>query len=50
MVVSPSLITEIDSPAKEIHVSLSRDQIAHSAPLEQADVELVETLPPFVIM
>lgn len=50
VLVSPSVVTTVDSPAKKVHVRVSRDEIAHAAPLENADIELIETLPPIVII
>jgi hypothetical protein len=49
VIISTKLVTEIDSPAKKVHVRLTREDIRHSAPVDTADIELIETLPPFLI-
>ena len=50
VLISTAVIERIDSPNKEIFVALTRDQIKKSPPLDTANIELVETLPSFVIM
>ena len=50
VMISTAAIKKIDSPNKEIYVNLSRDQIKKSPSVETADIELVETLPSFVII
>ena len=50
VLVSPGAITEVDSPNRKIRVGLSRAEIERSPGVEQAPVELVETLPSFVII
>jgi len=42
-------IDKIDSPNKQIHVTLSRDEIKGSPSVETANIELIETLPPPII-
>jgi hypothetical protein len=49
VLVSTTTVTKIDSPSKAIHVSLSRDQIRSGPPVDSVDIELVETLPSFVV-
>jgi hypothetical protein len=50
VLVSPGAITGVDSPNKTIRVALSRAEIERSPGVDQAEVELIETLPPFVII
>lgn len=50
ILVSPSAIESVDSPEQRIHVRLTRDQIEHSPSLESANIELIETLPPVLIL
>jgi|SRR5687767_2796482 len=50
VLVSPTTIRLIDSPNKQLHVALSRDEIQHSSSVEDAPIELIETLPPFIII
>ena len=49
VLISTTMVTEVDSPAKRIYVNLTREQIAHGPSIDTADIELVETLPPFFI-
>lgn len=49
VLVSSAAIDKINSPEKEIRVKLTSEQIKNSPPLETADVELTETLPPVII-
>src|SRR5688572_23669494 len=50
VLVSSSAIGRIDSVEQKIHVSLSRDEIQNSPSIEEANIELVETLPTVWIM
>jgi PRC-barrel domain len=50
VLISPAAIEKVDSPAKEIHVRLKRDEIERSPSVDTADIELIETLPPVLIM
>jgi hypothetical protein len=43
------MVTGVDSPAKRIDVNLTKEQIVHGPSIDEADIELVETLPPFLI-
>jgi PRC-barrel domain len=49
VIVSTDLVTSVDSPAKQIHVRVTRKEIEHGPSVETADIELIETLPPFLI-
>ncbi len=50
ILISPSAIERIDSPDQRIHVALTREQIEHSPSLDSANIELIETLPPVLIV
>lgn len=50
VLVSTNALEKVDSPEKKIRVKLSRHQIETSPPVDTAQIELVETLPPVVIM
>jgi hypothetical protein len=50
VLISPAAIVKVDSPAKEIHVRLKRDEIERSPSIDTAEIELIETLPPVLIM
>lgn len=50
VLISPTAIEKLDSPEKHIFVKLTRAQIQASPSVETADIELVETLPPVLIM
>jgi hypothetical protein len=49
VLVPSTAVERIDSPAKQIHVRMTRDQLKGSRPADTADVELIETLPPTII-
>jgi hypothetical protein len=49
VIISTAVVSAVDSPAKKIHVSLTRDDIEHSPSVETADIELIETLPSFLV-
>ena len=49
VLLSPTAIEKVDSPAKKIHVRLTRDEIQRSPSEDTADIELIETLPPALI-
>ena len=49
VLISTSAIEKIDAPEKRIFVSLTRDQIERSPSVDTAEIELVETLPSFVM-
>jgi len=50
VLVSPSAIINIDVEAAEIRVRLTRKEIENSPSVETADIELIETLPPVLIL
>ena len=50
VLVSPSAIVKVDAEAQEIRVKLSRKEIQQSPSVDTADIELIETLPPILIM
>jgi hypothetical protein len=50
VLVSPSAIVTIDVEAQEIRVRLTRKEIETSPSVETADIELIETLPPVLIL
>lgn len=50
VLISPTAIDKVDSPEKHIFVRLTREEIQRSPSIETADIELIETLPPVVIM
>ena len=50
VLVSPSAIVKIDVETQEIRVNLSKKEIQNSPSIETADIELIETLPPILIM
>jgi hypothetical protein len=50
VLISTATLEKIDSPNKKIRVKLTRDAIEHSPSVDTANIELIETLPPVVIM
>ena len=50
VLISTSELEKIDSPAKEIRVRLTRDQIKNSPSVESANIELIETLPSVLLL
>jgi hypothetical protein len=50
VLIPPSVIDHIDSPDKKIYVKLSRAQVERSPSVETADIELIETAPPVLIL
>jgi hypothetical protein len=50
VLIPPSAITRIDSPNQQIHLNMSRADVERSPSVETADIELVETLPPVLIL
>jgi hypothetical protein len=50
VLISTAKIASVDSPGREVRVNLSRDDIRNSPSVEAADIELIETLPPVVII
>lgn len=49
VLISTAALEEVDSPAKQIRVKLTRDQISHSPTVDTANIELIETLPSVII-
>ena len=49
VLISTSMVSNVDSPGKRIDVKLTKDAIEHGPSIETAEIELVETLPPFLI-
>ena len=50
VLISPAALEKVDSPDRQIRVKLTRDEIEHSPSVDTADIELIETLPPVMIM
>jgi hypothetical protein len=50
VLVAPSAVERIDAENKKITVKLTRDQIANSPSVDTAEIELIETLPPVLIL
>ena len=50
VLVSPTSVVKIDVETQEIQVRLTRKEIEQSPSVDSADIELIETLPPVLIM
>lgn len=50
VLVSPAAIARVDSPNRKLQLALSRGEIQRSPSVDLADVELIETLPAFLII
>lgn len=50
VLVSPTSVVKIDVETQEIQVRLTRKEIEQSPSVNSADIELIETLPPVLIM
>lgn len=50
VLVSPTSIVTIDVETQEIRVRLTRKEIEQSPSVDSADIELIETLPPVLII
>jgi hypothetical protein len=50
VLIAATAITRIDSPAKKIHVALTRDEIEAGPSVDTADIDPAETLPALWIM
>ena len=50
VLVSPTAIANIDVEKQEIRVRLTRKEIEKSPSIDSADIELIETLPPVLIL
>lgn len=45
VLISPAVVTTIDSGNRKIHVRLTRDEVKNSPSIDVADIDLEETLP-----
>ena len=45
VLISAAVIEAIDSPARQIRVRLTRDQVEQSPSVDTAEIELIETVP-----
>lgn len=50
VLVSPTSVVKIDVETQEIQVRLTRKEIEQSPSVDSADIELIETLPPVLII
>ena len=50
VLVSPSVVKNVDAPEQTITVALTREQIRQSPSVESADIALIETLPTIWIL
>jgi PRC-barrel domain protein len=50
VLVSPTAIANVDVEKQEIRVRLTRKEIEKSPSIDTADIELIETLPPVLIL
>ena len=50
VLVSPTAIANIDVEKQEIRVRLTRKEIEKSPSIDSVDIELIETLPPVLIL
>lgn len=50
VLVSPTSVVKIDVETQEIQVRLTRKEIEQSPSIDSADIELIETLPPVLII
>jgi hypothetical protein len=50
VLVSPTAIANVDVEKQEIRVRLTRKEIENSPSIDTADIELIETLPPVLIL
>ena len=50
VLISPGMLDSVDSPEKLIHVRMTRAQIKSSPSVDSAEIELIETLPPVLLM
>jgi PRC-barrel domain protein len=50
VLIAPSAIDTVDVEAQEIRVRLTRKEIEQSPPIDSANIELIETLPPVMIL
>jgi len=50
VLISPTAIVNVDVEKQEIRVRLTRKEIEKSPSIDTADIELIETLPPVLIL
>src|SRR5882762_10111523 len=50
VLVAPAVVSGVDSPNKKVHVKLMREEIERSPLIDSANIELIETLPPVILM
>ena len=50
VLIAPSKLEKVNSPDKQIRVRMSRSEIERSPSVDSAGIELIETLPPVLIM
>jgi hypothetical protein len=50
VLVSTTAVEKVDAPNQKIFVTLTREAIEGSPSVETADIELIETMPPFLII
>jgi hypothetical protein len=48
--LSPSVIDAVDAGAEKIRVKMSRAEIENSPLVDTADIEVIETMPPVMIL
>jgi hypothetical protein len=50
VLIAPSAIDSVDAEKQVIRVRLTKRDIQQSPPIDSADIELIETLPPVLIL
>jgi hypothetical protein len=50
VLIAPSAIDTIDAEGQEIRVRMTRKEIEQSPPMDSANIELIETLPPVMLL
>jgi PRC-barrel domain protein len=50
VLISPGAVQSVDVEAQEIRVNLTRAEIERSPSVDTANIELIETLPPVLIL
>ena len=50
VLIPASKVDKVGSPDKQIRVQMSRSEIQHSPSVDTANIELIETQPPIVII
>lgn len=49
VLIPAAAVDKVDSPEKEIHVKMTREEVEHSPSVDTADIELIETLGPVIM-